>query len=108
MGLLKSLAERVGEKSAELARRAAKRVARATLERTTSVARGALDALGDAAERAMFGDAAVPREPGPGRAAPPDPFARLKEAERIRDEAEAQSSAAIDRDLAALEKKVGR
>lgn len=60
MGVLKSLAGKLGAGAARFAK---KRIT------------GALDSASDALERVVFGDAAEKSEKGP----PPDPFAELKE-----------------------------
>jgi len=70
MGVLKSLARKVGAGAARFAK---KRIT------------GALDSASDALERAVFGEApgtderGVEREEGTPRTAPEDPFAKLKE-----------------------------
>jgi hypothetical protein len=66
MGVLKSLARKVGAGAARFAKR-----------RIT----GALDSASDALENAVFGERAG-TEGGPPTEAPEDPFAKLKEKER--------------------------
>ncbi len=63
MGVLKSLARKVGAGAARLAKK--------------GIA-GALDSASDALERAVFGDARETKRDEP----PPDPFAELKEKQR--------------------------
>lgn len=66
MGVLKSLARKVGAGAARFAKR-----------RIT----GALDSASEALERAVFGETEKPPEKQE-KGAPPDPFAELKEKQR--------------------------
>ena len=66
MGVLRSLARKVGAGAARFAK---KRIT------------GALDSASDALERAVFGEAEESKKEGSGDA-PPDPFTKLKEKQR--------------------------
>jgi hypothetical protein len=106
------------EKRNELVRRAAGKAADAALEQTKKAALGAADSVGQALERALFGDV-VPSEDEPApadRPAQADPFARLKAKERAEQQARATPRAQVERererereveaDLRALKKRL--
>jgi hypothetical protein len=116
MSVWKSLLERMKDTRDELARKAAKKVARAALDSASKAAGSAGKALG----RAFFGEeegAAVAED-----ASRPDPFAKLKAAEaekRAREHADKdreKKRAAetkkldddVDTELAAMKRKVGK
>jgi hypothetical protein len=120
MGLLKSLADRARAKREDLQRRAAKKAAKVALDSTARAARGALDSIGDALEKAMFGEAAKPEADEADRAGapeppPPDPFAKLKAAEaeraarkRARGLSDEARDAEVDAELSAMKKRLGK
>jgi hypothetical protein len=115
MGVWKSLVERMRDTRDELARKAAKKVARTALDSAGKAAGSA----GRALERALFGDDA--RAPAkPEEAAKADPFARLKASEaekRARDRMEKERlkeravesralDEVVDAEIAAMKKKL--
>ena len=112
MGRFDSLLDKFKEKRKELVRRAASKAASAALEGTTKAAIGAVDSVGNAIEKAIFGDVVKSKQdedekadrasgPAPGAT---DPFAHLKERER----AKAKVDEDVDAELQALKKKLAK
>jgi hypothetical protein len=83
LGKLKEIVDKMKAAPGRLGRRAAKKAAEAAVDVTAKVARGALDSMGDALEKAMFGDADEKKK-NEKTDPPPDPFAKLKAAERAK------------------------
>jgi hypothetical protein len=123
VGRFDSLLEKMNAKRKELVRRAAGKAASAALEGTTKAALGAVDSMGNAIEKAIFGDVVKSTDDDEGvPPEAPDPFARLKAKERAEREAQekatektqarAQAKAKLDEDvdaeLQALKKKLSR
>jgi hypothetical protein len=80
VGKLREIVDKMKAAPGRLGRHAAKKAAEAAVDVTAKAARGALDSMGDALEKAMFGDADEKKKSDP----PPDPFAKLKAAERAK------------------------
>ncbi len=83
MGVWKSLVDRMKDKRDELARKAAKKAAQTAVDSAGKLVAG----VGNALERAIFGDLSNEAEP-PAEKAPSDPFAKLKAAEAEKKERE--------------------
>jgi len=124
VGRFDSLLEKMKDKRKELVRRAASKAASVALDGTTKAALGAVDSMGQAIEKAIFGDVLKSRDSteddGPAPEAP-DPFAHLKEKERAearaaaekaqaqtRAEAKAKLDEDVDAELQALKKKLAK
>lgn len=107
------LLDKLKEKRNELVRRAAGKAADAALDRTRKAALGAADTVGEAIERAIFGDVESSKtEEGTPQA--PDPFARLKAKEKAEREAAERAEQAgkadkdVDAELRELKKRLGK
>jgi hypothetical protein len=125
MGVFKSIADKAKEQRDLLAKKAAKKAAKTALEQGAKAAMGAIDAAGNAIERAIFGDSEeqdAPKGKPERDEPPPDPFAKLKAAAEAMKEDErkeedaarraraaraAEDEKAIDAELEALKKKIG-
>jgi hypothetical protein len=107
------LLDRLKDKRNELVRRAAGKAAGAALDGTKKAALGAADSLGEAIEKAIFGDVASSKEQDETPEAP-DPFARLKAKERAEREAAEKAERAeeaeadVDAELRELKKRLGK
>ena len=85
VGKLREIVDKMKAAPGRLGRHAAKKAAEAAVDVTAKAARGALDSMGDALEKAMFGDAdEKKKEKNEKSDPPPDPFAKLKAAERAK------------------------
>jgi hypothetical protein len=108
----------VKEKKDELQKKAVKRAAEVALDQSAKAAKGIVKGAGKALGHALFGDERDAHEGVAASApeAPPDPFAKLKAAERERAAAEQRERAGeaaaveqdVDAELAALKKRLGR
>jgi hypothetical protein len=79
---LKDIGDKLKRAGGKAAKSAAKGVAKTALGITAGAARGALDAMGDAIEEAMFGEK---KKAEPDEAPEtPDPFATIKAKERAK------------------------
>jgi hypothetical protein len=109
----RSFLDKLKEKRNELVRRAAGKAADAALDRTKKAALGAADTVGEAIERAIFGDidSSKKEEQTPHA---PDPFARLKAKEKAEREAAERLEQAekteeeVDAELRELKKRLGK
>src|SRR5215472_16057254 len=127
MGLFKSAVDKLRGKKDELEKKAAKKAARVAIEQGAKAARGALDSVGNAIEKAIFGDVEggtddAYEEEAHEEKAKPDPFAALKAAEAKKreegrreeliakepTERQARNEAEIDAELAAMKKRLGK
>ena len=113
MGGPKSFLDKLKDKRNELVRRAAGKAADAALDRTKKAALGAADTVGEAIERAIFGDV-EPSTKEEGTPQAPDPFARLKAKEKAEREAVERAEDAekadeeVDAELRELKKRLGK
>ncbi len=109
----RSLLDKLRDKRNELVRRAAGKAADVALDRTKKAALGAADSVGEAIERAIFGDVESSKK-DEGAPQAPDPFARLKAKEKAEREAEDRSEKAekaekdVDTELRELKKRLGK
>lgn len=87
-------------------KRAAGKAADVALDRTKKAALGAADTMGEAIEKAIFGDVEGSRERKTPEA--PDPFARLKAKEKAEREAAEKAEEEVDADLRELKKRLGK
>lgn len=129
MGLWDKLKDRAEKKKAELEKKAMERAADMALQKTKDTAKNALDSMGKSIENAIFGpdsekkadDDEAPESSEPGNRskssksksdAPPKPKEPLtRDYDKfVKDRAqkEADLEKAVDDDLAALKKKLGK
>jgi len=110
----RSFLDKLKDKRNELVRRAAGKAADAALDRTKKAALGAADTVGEAIERAIFGDVESSKKEEQGTPQAPDPFARLKAKERAEREAAERAEQAekaedeVDAELRELKKRLGK
>lgn len=114
MGRLSSLLGKMKNKRNELVRRAASNAADAALGKTKDAARGALDAMSDTIEKAIFGDVLADAEQERARSmgaaahrASLDPFAKIKVRERDKERPHAPPEEDVDAELRELKKRLG-
>ncbi len=110
----KSFLDKLKDKRNELVRRAAGKAADAALDRTKKAALGAADTVGEAIERAIFGDVESSKNEEQAPRAP-DPFARLKAKEKAEREAAddradkaAKAEEEVDAELRELKRRLGK
>lgn len=127
MGLFKSLLDKVKGAQEDLEKKAAKKAGEVALQQGAKAAKNAIDAAGNAIERAIFGDVEGDAKTSPIE--PPDPFAKVKadaaakkerdaelrakerdEQRRAKERAarEAKVEREVDDELAAMKKRLGK